>query len=45
VPVSAHRGRHSAEIDGQAWGKNSEIQIKSFNDVEKPEEHDGSAAG
>jgi len=45
VRVTAHNGRHRADTDNQAWGKDSEIQIKSFNKIERPEELDGGAAG
>lgn len=33
VPVAAHRGRHGADRDGQAWGNYSEIQVKSFKEI------------
>jgi len=45
VPVSVHNGRHRADTNGQTGGKDLEVQIKSFNDIEKPEELDGGAVG
>jgi hypothetical protein len=33
--VAAHHGRHRADTDCLAWGKDSEAQIKPFNKIEK----------
>lgn len=44
VRVTAHHGRHRADTDSLVWGKDSEIQIKPFNKIEKRKELDGGAA-
>jgi len=43
--VKAHHGRHRADTDCLAWGKDSETQIKPFNEIEKRKELDGDAVG
>jgi hypothetical protein len=42
---TAHHGRHRADTDCLAWGKDSETQIKPLNEIEKRKELDGGAAG
>lgn len=43
--VAAHHGRHKANTDYLARGKDSETQIKPFNEFEKRKELDGNGVG